>query len=71
MGRGTSIQVVASPAARFLRLMRASVDGAAFGDVAEGGAGVGAGEAGSVVGDVLVVSACGLRLQVVNRLCRQ
>ena len=67
MGWGTRIQVVASPVARFVRVMWASVDGAAFGGVAEGGAGVGAGDAGSVVGDVLVVSACGSRSQVVNQ----
>ena len=42
-----------------MRVNWASVDGAAFGGVAEGGAGV--------VGDVLVVSACGSRSQVVNR----
>ena len=59
MGWGTRIQVVASPLARFVRVMWASVDGAAFGGVAEGGA--------SVVGDVLVVSACGSRSQVVKR----
>ena len=54
--------------ARFVRVMRASVDGgAAFGGVAEGGAGVGTGDAGTVVGDVLVVSACGSQSQVVNR----
>ena len=67
MGWGTRIQVVASPVKRFVRVMWASVDGAAFGGVAEGGAGVGAGDAGSVVGDVLVVSACDSRSQVVNR----
>ena len=67
MGWGTRIQVVASPLARFLRVMWASVDGAAFGGVIEGGVGVGAGNAGSVVGDVLVVGACGSRSQVVNR----
>ena len=58
MGWGTRIQVVASPVARFLRVMWASVDVAAFGGVAAGGAGV--------VSDVLVVSACGSRSQVVN-----
>ena len=69
MGWGTHIQVVTSPVERFVRVMWASVDGAAFGGVAEGGAGVGAGDGGSVVGDVLVVSAtaCGSRSQVVNR----
>ena len=67
MGWGTRIQVVASPVARFVRVMWASVDGAAFGGVAEGGAGVGARDAGSIVGGVLVVSACGSRSQVVNR----
>ena len=58
-GWGTRIQLEASPVARFVRVMRASVDGAAFGGVAEGGA--------RVVGDVLVVSACGSGSQVVNR----
>ena len=65
MGWGT--RMVASPVARFVRVIWASVNGAAFGGVAEGGAGVGAGDAGSVVGDVLVVSACGSQSQVVNR----
>ena len=59
MGWGTRIQVVALPVAWCVRVMWASVDGAASGGVAEGGAGV--------VGDVLVVSACGSRSQVVNR----
>ena len=67
MGWGTRIQVVASPVARFVRVMWASVDGAAFSGVAEGGAGVGAGDAGSVGGDVLVCSACGSLSQVVDR----
>ena len=71
MGWGTRIQVVAPPVARLVRVMWASVDGGAFGGVAEGGVGhalgVGAGDAGSVVGNVLVVSACGSRSQVVNR----
>ena len=53
--------------AQFVRVMWASVDGAAFGGVAEGGAGVGAGDARRVVGDVLVVGARGSRSQVVNR----
>ena len=59
MGWRTRIQVVASPVARFVRVMWGSVDGAAFGGFAAGGAGI--------VGDVLVVSACGSRSQVVNR----
>ena len=59
MGWGTRIKVMAPLVARFLRVMWASVNGAAFGGVAQGGVGVGAGDAGSVVGDVLVVSACG------------
>ena len=67
MGWGTRIQVVAPPVARFVKVMWASVDGAVLGGSAEGGVGVGAGEAGSVVGDVLVVSACSSRSQVVNR----
>ena len=66
MGWGTRTQVVASPVARFVRVMWALVDGAAFAGVVEGGAGVRVGDAGSVVGDVLVVSACGWRSQVVN-----
>ena len=65
MGWGTRIQVVALPVARCARVMWASVDGAAFGGVAEGGADVGGSDAGSVVGHVLVVSACGSRPQVV------
>ena len=67
---GTRIQVVAPPVARLVRVMWASVDGVAFRGVAEGGVGgalrVGAGDARIVVGDVLVVSACGSRSQVVN-----
>ena len=59
----TRIQVVASPLAPFVRVMWALVGGAAFSVVAEGGEGV--------VGDVRVVSACGSRSQVVNRLCRR
>ena len=51
MGLGTRIQAVGSPVARFVRVMWALVDGAAFGGVAEGGVGV--------VGNVLVVCACG------------
>ena len=62
-GWGTRIQVVVSPVARFVRVMWASVDGAAFGGVAGGGAGV--------VSDVLVVSACSSRSQVENGLCRR
>ena len=58
---------VAPPVARLLRVMWASVDGAGFGGVAEGGVRVAAGDAGSVVADVLVVSACGPWSQVVNR----
>ena len=69
-GWGTHIQVVAPPVARFVGVMWASVDGAAFSGVVEGGVGVGAGNAGSVVGDVLVVSACSSRSQVVNRAMR-
>ena len=59
MGWGTRIQVVASPVARYVRVIWTSVDGAAFDGIAEGGAGV--------VSDVLVVSACGSWSQVVNR----
>ena len=65
MGSGTRIQVVVPPTARLVRVMWASADGAAFGGVAEGGVGntlgVGAGDGGCVVGDVLVVSACSVR----------
>ena len=70
MGCGTRIQVVVPPMARSVRVMWASVDGAACrgaacGGVAEGGVGdalgVGAGDAGSVIGEVLVVSACSVR----------
>ena len=53
MGWGTRIQVMASPVARFVRVMWASVDGAAFGGVAEGGAGI--------VGEVLFVSVPAVR----------
>ena len=71
MGWGTRILVVAPPVAQLVRVMWASVDGAAFGGVAEGGVGdalgVGVGDARSVVGNVLVVSACGSRSQVVTR----
>ena len=59
MGWGTSIQVVALPVARFVMVMLASGDGAAFGGVAAGGA--------DVVGDVLVIIACVSRSPVVNR----
>ena len=65
MGRWTCIQVVLPPVARLVGVMWASVDGAACGGVAEGGVGdalgVDAGVAGSVVGDVLDVSACCVR----------
>ena len=67
MGWETCIQVVAPPVVWFVRVMWASIDGAAFDGVAEVGVGVGASDAGSNVGNVLVVSACGSQSQVANQ----
>ena len=58
MGWGNRIQVVVPPVARLVRVMWASVDGAACGGVAEGGVG---GALGVGVGDAPVVSACSVR----------
>ena len=62
---GNGIQVVVLPVARLVRVMWALVDGVVCGGVAEGGVGdtlgVGVGDAGSIVGDAPVVSACSVR----------
>ena len=65
MGWGNCIQVVVSLVTWLVRVMWASVDGVVCSGVAEGGVGdslgVGVCDAGSVVGDAPVVSACSVR----------